>query len=286
VTGPDRIGAAFARAEREGRAALVAFLAAGDPDYATTLELARAAVDAGADIIELGLPFSDPLADGPIIQAAYTRALAAGATTAGSLECAARVAAATGAPVVLMASLNPILAYGTRPFLHDAADAGVAGVLIPDLPVDEAQELRDDAAAAGLATVFLVAPDSAPDRVRAIARASTGFAYLLRRRGITGSGEPAMDLDRRVAELRAAGPAPVAVGFGIGSPRDAAEVALAADGVVVGSVLVAAAHDAARQAVPPDEARSRAVEAVASRIRGIAGSLTRKPAHTTGGGAP
>jgi tryptophan synthase alpha chain len=276
MTGPERIAAAFQRARDQDRAALVAYLAAGDPDFDTTVELARAAVAAGADIIELGSPFSDPLADGPVIQAAYTRALAAGATTAGTLECAGRVARGTGAPVVIMVGLNCVLAHGLDRYCADAAAAGASGLLVPDLPVDDADPLRDAAAAAGLGTVFLVAPDTAPDRMERAAAASTGFVYLLRRRGITGSGDAAVDLEGRVARLRDAGTAPVAVGFGVATRADAAKVAGAADGVIVGSVLVQAAYEAGTT--------GNAAAAVAERVKDITTGLATRPAPFTGGG--
>jgi tryptophan synthase alpha chain len=285
-TGIRRIAEAFDRAADQGRAALIVFLAAGDPDYDTTIELARAAVDAGADIIELGSPFSDPLADGPVIQAAYTRALANGAATARTLTCAGRVAEATGAAVVLMVAYNCVLAYGIDRYCHDAAAAGVSGLLAPDLPVDDAGELRSAAAAAGLGTVFLVGPDSGSRRVAAVAAAATGFVYLLRRRGITGAGAGEFDLGPRVAEARAAGPAPVAVGFGIATPGEAAAVAALADGVIVGSALVAAAWEAGRRG-----GMQAARAAVEERVRTLATALretgrsqesTRRSAAATG----
>lgn len=275
-TGVERLAATFARAADAGRPALTVFLAAGDPDPDTTVELARAAVEAGADIIELGSPFSDPLADGPVIAAAYTRALAAGATTAGTIACARAVAAQTDAPVVLMVALNCVLAYGMDRFCADAAAAGVSGLLVPDLLVDDAADLRAAAATAGLGTVFLVGPDSGPDRVTAAVAASTGFAYLLRRRGITGvaDGAAGVDLRRRTEDARRAGPAPIAIGFGITTPEDAAEVAGVADGVIVGSVLVDAAHRACAATADPADGRRLAAAAVAERVAALAAAVT------------
>ncbi len=277
MNGPERIAAAFARAAAEDRAALIVFLAAGDPDYHTTVELARTAVAAGADIIELGSPFSDPLADGPVIQSAYERALAGEATTAATLECAARVAAATGAPVVLMVALNCVLAYGTDRFCQDAAEAGVSGLLIPDLPVDDAASLRQEAHLAGLGTVFLTGPDTSIDRTRQIAAITTGFVYVMRHRGVTGAGAYPVDLRRRVAEARAAGPAPVAVGFGIASAADAASIAGVADGIIVGSALVDTAFRAG-----PGEAVGELVRAL-RRAMAPAGKL---PQHQATGQQP
>lgn len=286
MTGIERIAAAFRRARDEDRAALVAFLAAGDPDYETTVALARAAVAAGADVVELGSPFSDPLADGPVIQAAYTRALAAGATTAGTLACAGRIAEETGAPVVLMTSLNCVLAYGVERYCADAAAAGVAGLLVPDLPVEDADTVREAAATTGLGTVFLVAPDTSAERTARLAAASTGFVYLLRRRGVTGVGGGAVELANRVARLREAGSAPVAVGFGVATRADAAEVAGAADGVIVGSALVRAAFEARSGAMDDLEARERAAAAVARIISDITAGLARSAAPVTGGVTP
>jgi tryptophan synthase alpha chain len=244
VNGTERIAAAFRTAAAEERAALTIFLAAGDPDYGTTVALARAAVSAGADILELGCPFSDPLADGPIIQAAYTRALAGGATTAGTLSCAAGVAAATGVPIVLMVAVNCVLARGVEHFCREAAAAGVSGLLVPDLPVEDSHELRDAADRAGLAMVFLVGPDSGEDRTAAATAASTGFVYVVRRRGVTGAGPGSGDLAGRLERTRAAGSTPVVVGFGVATPADVAELAGLADGIVVGSALVRAAFEA------------------------------------------
>lgn len=276
MSGAEHIRAAFARAADQGRSALLVYLAAGDPDHETTLALARACVEAGADVVELGVPFSDPLADGPVIQAAYTRALSHGSTTAATLACAREVARETGAPVVLMVAYNCVLATGEEAFCRAAADAGVSGILVPDLPLEDADTMRAAAAAHGLGTVFLVAPDSGPRRVAAAAAASTGFVYLVRRRGITGSGEGGVDLPRRVAEARRDGSVPVAVGFGIGTPADVAEVAAEADGVIVGSALVQAAFEAARDAPDEGSGRRAAAAAVGERVRALfAASATR-----------
>jgi tryptophan synthase alpha chain len=252
------------------------YLTAGDPDADTTVDLASAAVAAGADIIELGSPFSDSLADGPVIQAAYARALAGGATTRSTVACARRITEDTGAPVVIMAALNCLLAYGVDPFCDDAAAAGTGGLLVPDLPIDHADELRDRAGRAGLGTVFLVGPDSAPDRIRATAAACTGFVYVVRRRGITGASPGAIDLRDRISHARAGGGAPVAVGFGITTPDDAAPVARLADGVIVGSVLVDAAFRARATTTNPRDAARRAADAVADTVRGLAEATRRE----------
>jgi len=266
-SGVARVRAAFRNARDDGRAALIPFLVAGDPSFDATVELARAAVDAGADVIELGVPFSDPLADGPVIQAAYTRALAAGATVRGTLQCAARVAE-LGAPVVLMVALNPVLAFGVDAFCDAAARAGVSGVLVPDLPLEDADGLRAAAVRAGLGVVFLAAPDSGAERVRAAAAASTGFLYMVRRRGVTGAGG-APESDAAIAIARDHADVPIALGFGIATPADAAEAACSADGVIIGSALVdaaARAHEAGEDAAQVIRER---VAAMAAAIRSV-----------------
>ncbi len=276
-----RLERAFRRAAGQGRAALIPFLAAGDPDFATTVALARAAADGGADVLELGVPFSDSLADGPVIQAAYGRALAGGARVRGVLTCAAHTVQATGLPVVLMSALNPLLSYGIHAFCRDAAAGGMSGVLVSDLPVEDSGELRAACEETGLAAVFLAAPDSGKDRVAAAARASTGFLYLVRRRGVTGArgdGEASQALEwaRRTASV------PVALGFGIASDEEASEAARAADGVVVGSALVRAAAEAyaneGRSEAPHDSgtrraAREAAAAVVRARVADLAAAL-------------
>lgn len=271
--GPALLAQAFDRARRENRAALVVYLAAGDPTLAATVELARAAVEAGADVLELGIPFSDPLADGPVIQAAYSRALDGGTTVEGALGCAEEVVRATGAPVVLMTALNCVLARGTEAFCRRASQAGAAGILVPDLPVEEARELQEAAARHSLGTVFLAAPDSGPQRTALAAAASTGFLYLLRRRGITGAGGKGEELASRVAEVRRLTQVPVAVGFGIATPQDAAEVAQVADGVIVGSALVEAAHRAFIRSEKPEEGLRKAAAAVGDAVAALAGAV-------------
>ena len=181
-TGADRIAAAFKGAR--GRAALMPYLMAGFPDIETSVRVAAAYADAGADLIELGVPFSDPLADGPVIHAAATAALEGGATVHTVLEAGTRIAELI--PVVLMVYVNPILARGPERFVQLAADAGVSGMIVPDLPYDEAGELRAAAAAKGLALVPLVAPTTTPERVAAIGASARGFVYTVSLTGITG----------------------------------------------------------------------------------------------------
>ncbi len=267
VTDPGRVRSAFGHRGR-GRAALVAFLAAGDPDMASTEAAVRAAADAGADVIELGVPFSDPLADGPIIQAAYTRALEGGFRMDdlfGGLERIASI----GPPVVLMTSFNPVLARGVERFCRQASGAGAAGVLVPDLLPEDAGELRSVAAGAGLETVFLTAPGIGEERLEAAARASTGFLYLVSRRGVTGpDGGVGETLEAEVERARRYAEVPVAVGFGVSTPADAARVARVADGVIVGSALVRASHQGSAGGGP--EGAARAVgKKVAELVEGI-----------------
>jgi tryptophan synthase alpha chain len=219
--------------------ALVPFLTAGDPDLATTEALIHVLVESGADIIELGIPFSDPMADGPTIQLASERALAAGTTLKGVLELVARVRRRTNVPIVLMGYYNPVLCYGTTAFAADAAAAGVDGVLLVDLPPEEAQELQPHLRRNGLDLITLLAPTTPPERMRALAGAAEGYLYYVSMTGVTGSQQvnPAAIADA-VRDIQAHCQVPVAVGFGITTPVDAKAVAGFADAVVVGSALV------------------------------------------------
>ena len=234
-----RLSAAFAAARAEGRTALVCYVMGGDGDTAALLQ---AVDEAGADVIELGLPFSDPIADGPVLQAAATRALAAGATVRGLLAMAGKLR--LRAPMVAMGYMNPVESMGARPFARALREAGLCGAIIPDLPLEEAAPLRDALAAEGLDLVPLVAPTTPLERAAAIARTARGFVYSVSVTGVTGA-QAALpeDLERRLADLRAVSAAPVAVGFGISRPEQAAALKGKADGVVVGTALVRAAHE-------------------------------------------
>jgi tryptophan synthase alpha chain len=280
---------AFEQARGEGRAALIAYLAAGDPDMETTVALAVAAADAGADVIELGLPFSDPLADGPIIQAAYTRALDGGITVRGILERLPEIAGPIGRPVVLMTALNPVLSYGPDAFCRDAAGAGASGLLIPDLLPEDAESMIECAGVAGLETVFLGAPDTSRERLAAAAKASSGFLYLISRRGVTGpQGGVGAGLEEEVARARELSEVPVAVGFGVTTGEDARRVAAVADGVIVGSVLVQDAADAFQAAGGAGErsaGRAAAVAAVKQRTEELRGGIRRAGATPEGRGS-
>ena len=234
------IGARFATLAQEGRCALMPFLMAGDPDLDTTAACLLALQSQGADLVELGIPYSDPLADGPVIQAAAGRALAAGATCAGVLDMLARLQGRLHMPVVLFTYANPLLNMGVAAFCDRAAAAGAAGLVVPDLPLEEAQRLSPTVAAAGLDMVLLVAPTTSPQRMARIARTSRGFIYLVSVTGVTGTRER---MDQRVAsligQLKSLSRQPVAVGFGISTAAQARQVRLwGSDGAIVGSAFV------------------------------------------------
>lgn len=237
----DRIAAAFAGHGR--RAALMPYLMGGFPDVATSHAVAEACADAGADLVELGVPFSDPLADGPTIHAAATKALTAGTTVDDVLGVCEGVASRL--PVLLMVYANTVLAGGAEAFVGRAADSGAAGLIVPDLPHDEAAELRAASDSRGLALVPLVAPTTAADRLAAIGQDARGFVYTVSLTGTTGErGELPAELSRLVERVRAAAaPTPVAVGFGIATAEQARGVGEIADGVIVGSRVVRAAGD-------------------------------------------
>jgi tryptophan synthase alpha chain len=234
-----RIEAAFDRLRQQGETALIPFITAGDPDLGRTEELIHTLVEAGADIIELGFPFSDPMADGPVIQAASERALAAGATLPAILELVRRVRLHTNVPIVLMGYFNPIFHYGSTRFARDAAAAGVDGLQLVDLPPEEADEINGDLREAGVRLITLLAPTTPPERLARLAAAAEGFLYYVSMTGVTGTSQvDAGAIEAAVRSLRAQSPVPVAVGFGISSAADAAAVGSFADAVVVGSALV------------------------------------------------
>lgn len=234
-----RLRSVLEQIRSSGRAALVPYLTAGDPSLSATVDLAEALVAGGADVLELGVPFSDPLADGPVIQRAAERALAAGTRLADVLECAGRIRDRTGVPIVVMSYLNPLLRYGWGAFTRDAAAAGVAGAILTDVPAEEAAPFLGDAANAGIGTVFLVAPTSSGERIRAAAAATTGFLYCVTRLGVTGARTDLSDAYRPVVEqVRAVTDLPVGVGFGISTPEHARAAGAVADAVIVGSRLV------------------------------------------------
>lgn len=237
----------FSQLQAEGRCALMPFLMAGDPDLERTRAALLALQAAGADLIELGIPYSDPLADGPVIQAAASRALASATTPGKVLEMLASLRGELTIPVILFTYSNPLLNRGMEAFCRAAAAAGAAGLVVPDLPLEEAEKLSAIAAAEGLDLVLLVAPTTPADRMGRIAAASRGFTYLVSVTGVTGVRTSIETrVEGLVQQLKGMGPTPVAVGFGIAGPDQARQVRdWGADGAIVGSALVkvmAAAH--------------------------------------------
>ena len=234
-----RIGRRFADLRQEGRKAFVAFVTAGDPSLERTSEIALELERGGADVLELGVPFSDPLADGPVIQRATQRAFAAGVTLPRVLELVREMRGEVTVPLVFLTYYNPVLAFGLKAFCRTSVEAGIDGVIVADLPPEESGPLRAESITAGLDLIHLVAPTSTPERMRKIARASEGFLYLVSLTGVTGERTAlAPELAQQLRALRAVTTKPVCVGFGIGTPEQAALVGQAADGVIVGSAIV------------------------------------------------
>jgi tryptophan synthase alpha chain len=246
TTGLERIAAAFGGHGRA--AALMPYLMGGYPDLAGSVECGLAAAEAGADLIELGVPFSDPLADGPVIHTAGTEALRNGVHVHDVLGVAREISSQV--PVVLMVYSNPILKRGAERFVDEAAAAGAAGLIVPDLPFDEADAVRGACDAAGLALVPLVAPTTTSERLAEIGREARGFVYTVSLSGTTGERDAlAPELADTVARVRAATDVPVAVGFGISTAEHARHVGAIADGVIVGSRIVRAAGEGGAEAV-------------------------------------
>lgn len=234
-----RITERFQKLAQAQEGGFVAYITAGDPSFDATLEISLALDEAGVDVLELGIPFSDPLADGPTIQAAATRALAAGMTVARSLELVARIREKSQIPIVFFTYLNPIYVYGFEKFLADAVAAGADGLLILDLPPDEAKLNADLVSAGGLAPIRLIAPTTPPERMAAITESSEGFIYYVSREGVTGEQASLSDsIGEQVAEIRKHTKLPIAVGFGISTPEQSREVARQSDAAVVGSAIV------------------------------------------------
>jgi tryptophan synthase alpha chain len=234
-----RIAERFARLKAQGRKAFVGFITAGDPSLELTVDLAVGLERAGVDVLELGVPFSDPLADGPVIQRASDRALARGVTLTLVLDAARRIRARSEVPLLLFSYFNPLLRYGLDRLALDAKRAGVDGVLVTDLPPEEASDWLSLARREDLDTVFLAAPTSPPERLARVAAACRGFVYAVSRTGITGERQAlSAEAAPLVAALRRLTAEPVALGFGISTPEQVAEAARVADAVVVGSSLV------------------------------------------------
>jgi len=259
---PTRIGRRFAELRRSGELGLVAYITAGDPSLAATREIVLAAADAGADVIELGVPFSDPVADGPVIQRASERALRAGTTLSGVIDLVADLRRTTEVPLVLFSYFNPILQIGLPEFARRAADAGADGVLATDLTPEEAVEYRQVLRAAGLDTIFLAAPTTPDERLALIAAVSSGFLYLISRTGVTGQRDQLPeDLSALVSRVRRATKLPLAVGFGLSQPEHLRALVGQVEAAVVGSALVSEIERAS--------SGEAAAPAVAARIRSL-----------------
>jgi len=267
-----RIDTRFAKLGAEGRAALVTFVMAGDPDPATSLAIIKALPAAGADLIEIGMPFTDPMADGPAVQAAGLRALAAGKTLAGTLKLVREFRADDqSTPIILMGYYNPIYIYGVDRFLVDAKSAGIDGLIVVDLPPEEDDELCKPALAAGLNFIRLATPTTDDARLPKVLTNTSGFVYYVSIAGITGAATPDFGkVATAVARIKSHTNLPVAVGFGVKTAADAAAIAAGADGVVVGSTLV----DAVRHSLDANgKATAKTVESVVALVKNIASGV-------------
>lgn len=267
-----RIDTRFAKLGAEGRAALVTFVMAGDPDPATSLAIVKALPAAGADLIEIGMPFTDPMADGPAVQAAGLRALAAGETLAGTLKLVREFRAGDqSTPIILMGYYNPIYIYGVDRFLVDAKAAGIDGLIVVDLPPEEDEELCKPALAAGLNFIRLATPTTDDARLPKVLTNTSGFVYYVSIAGITGAATPDFGkVATAVARIKSHTNLPVAVGFGVKTAADAAAIAAGADGVVVGSTLV----DAVRHSLDTNgKATTKTVESVVALVKNIASGV-------------
>jgi len=234
-----RIQKRFDWLKSKSEKALVAFITAGDPDLATTTELFSVIEEGGADIIELGVPFSDPLADGPVIQAASQRSLKSGTTLKKIIQLVRDIRKSSQLPIVLMTSFNPVFVYGQEAFVKDAVDAGVDGVIIPDLPPEEAGEFDALAKPKNLDLIHLLAPTSTPDRIEMVGTQSRGFVYYVSLTGVTGARDSiATGVEDKVTQIKQATSLPVLIGFGISGPEQAKAASGFSDGVIVGSAIV------------------------------------------------
>ncbi|MDF1495632.1 tryptophan synthase subunit alpha [Caproiciproducens sp. CPB-2] len=237
------------KAFEQGKA-FIAFLTCGDPDLETTEQLVKGIADAGADLIELGIPFSDPTAEGPVIQEANLRALTAGATTDKIFDMVRRVRQTVGVPMIFMTYANVVFSYGTERFLKTAAEIGMDGVILPDVPFEEKEEFAPVCQKHGLDFISLVAPTS-NDRIKKIAKEASGFVYCVSSLGVTGMrSEITSDVGSMVRLVHESGGVPAAVGFGISTPEQAARMAKTADGVIVGSAIVKLIGQHGREALP------------------------------------
>ena len=245
LTASRGIAAAFDRVRASGRPGLVTYITAGDPDLPRTERIIRALDRAGADVLEIGVPFSDPLADGPVIQRATERALAAGTTLASVLDLVGRIRAEVSAPIVLFSYANPIFRLGAEAFADRAAAAGVNGVLVLDLPIEEADDFRALLAQRGIDTILLLSPTTTDQRLRRAATLGSGFLYAISRLGVTGARDTVADgAEEMVRRIRAVSDLPVALGFGISKPEHVRTIGQWADAAVVGSALVSVIAEA------------------------------------------
>ncbi len=234
-----RIQKRFDWLKSKNEKALVAFITAGDPDLKSTKELFSEIEEGGADIIELGVPFSDPLADGPVIQASSLRSLKSGTTLKKIIRLVREIRQSSQLPIVLMTSFNPVFVYGQKAFVKDAVEAGVDGVIVPDLPPEEAGEFDRQAEAQGLDLIYLLAPTSTPERIKMIGSQSRGFIYYISLTGVTGvRSSLAQGVEEKVSRIKQATALPVLIGFGISGPEQAKAASGFSDGVIVGSAIV------------------------------------------------
>lgn len=267
--GHSRISHCFQGLKDRNEKALIAYVTVGDPDLETTRRLALTLANAGADIIELGIPFSDPLLDGPVIQAASQRALDRGARVSHVFDLAASIRKETQVPLVLMTCLNPIHRLGYETFAQRAAEAGVDGILVTDLPPEEGQEWIATAQSHGLDCIFMLAPTSSPERIRAVSEKASGFIYCQSRAGVTGEQQSAPpDLDALVARVRVSSSLPIGVGFGISTPEHVRAVTGMAEGAVVGTAFVRLIGEG-----------SDDIETVAGRVSHLAAQLKAATRH-------
>jgi tryptophan synthase alpha chain len=239
-----RITRKFRKLKKEGKCAFIPYIMAGDHSLKRTAELLALLEECGADMVELGVPFTDPLADGPVIQRAAERALEEGVRLRHVLSFVKEARLRTKIPIILMTYYNPVFKYGDEAFMRDAAEAGVDGLIVPDLPPDEAGEFMKHARHFGIDTIFLLAPTSTPERLRVVAKASRGFIYYVSITGITGSRLTVDEgLKESIGAAKRESGKPVALGFGVSTPDEAREVAKLADGVIVGSAIVRRAEE-------------------------------------------
>jgi tryptophan synthase alpha chain len=273
---PSRIDQRFASLRERGEKALIPFLTAGDPNLETTEALVLAMADAGADIIELGVPFSDPSAEGPTIQRSSTRALAQGTSLRSILQLVDRLRARVEVPLVLMGYANPLHAMGAEPFAKAAREVGVDGIIIPDLTPEDGAPYLDPTREAGIDVILLAAPTTRPARLEMLAKQTQGFLYYVSLQGVTGARAAlSQGIEARVRLAQSFGDIPVCVGFGVATPEHAKAIGAYADGVVVGSAIVDTIEEAHAEARGKASARNAAIENVSQLIAALKAPLRR-----------